>query len=124
MDRAHAALGLTESDLGAIPVTADSDNHEKAHVEYDTGYGRVAFCANTIVATAVLAGDAVQMRLPPTSGCDQDNVDVMDYMRHDEYPDSRRFGTLSVEGQAMSVTVDCKLRNSVYVAWCTMQMSE
>lgn len=47
-------------------------------------------------------------------GCDREKVDVMDYVRRDEFLDSRRFGATPVEGQALRINVDEKSPTSVW----------
>lgn len=70
-----------------------------------------------MVATTVCLTQNVRRERPlPTESCDWESVEVMGYVCWDGFLDSRRFGALLVEDQAMRITVDEKSRTSAYVA--------
>lgn len=52
-----------------------------------------------------------------------ENVDLLGYVRRDEFLDSRRPGDLSVEDQAICITLDGRSRSSAYGTWI-MRMAE
>lgn len=56
-------------------------------------------------------------------GCDWKEVDAMEYVLQGEFLNSRRFGALPVESQAMRIPMDGKLRTCAYGPW-KMRMSE
>lgn len=66
--------------------------------------------------------DVTRERLLPRKDCDWESVELIDFVRRDEFVDSRRFGALLVESQAMRITVDGKSRISTYRA-CNIRMS-
>lgn len=44
----------------------------------------------------------------PNGGCDRETVDIMNFVRRNEFLDYQRFGAPPVKGQAMLITKDRK----------------
>lgn len=87
MDCAPAAPGLTTSELDAIlvpsRVTVDSNVRDDANVEDNPRYAGVGYCASAVVAIVCIARDVARKRRLTIKRFYWDNVDVMDYVRHD-----------------------------------------